>query len=294
MGRDGESRVILLGVVASERGAAGNEPVITSDGGGSTATIATITGQTSVTTVVATGATPIVYSISGGADQALFSIDGSTGVLTYQAPASTGTHAVIVRATNDFGYDEQAITSQVGAVPVITSNGGGPTASVNVITGQTAVTTVTATGTASISFTKSGEMAALFNLNPSSGVLGFAAPALTGDTPVTVTATNTWGHDDQDITVHAGVVPVITSDGGGPTATIPVSSPSQAVTTVVATGTATIAYTKSGADAALFSIDNSSGVLAFLAPSVNGDYAVTVTATNTWGADSQDITVNVT
>lgn len=98
-----------------------------------------------------------------------------------------------------------------------------------------------------------------------------------------------------------GTAPTITSNGGGATAAITVDENQTAVTTVTATGTATITYTISaGADAALFGI--SSGVVTFnSAPdyetpgdaNTDNDYEITVTATNSYGSDAQDITITV-
>ncbi|MCA9065686.1 MAG: cadherin domain-containing protein, partial [Planctomycetaceae bacterium] len=65
--------------------ATNDDPVITSNLGGATATISVAENTTAVTTVTSTdvdGGTP-VYSISGGADAAKFSINSSTGVLTF-------------------------------------------------------------------------------------------------------------------------------------------------------------------------------------------------------------------
>lgn len=60
-------------------------PVITSNGGGATATITQPENQTSVTTVTATDADndTLTYSLSSGADKALFSINATTGVLSF-------------------------------------------------------------------------------------------------------------------------------------------------------------------------------------------------------------------
>ncbi len=181
----------------------------------------------------------------------------------------------------------------IGVLPVISSNGGGDEGTAIVITGQTAVTTVVATGLPTYSIS-GGADAALFTIDPVTGVLAFLVPGVTGDYKVNVKATNFLDSDTQILTVTVGVVPVITSNGGGATATIGVVHPAQAVTTVVATGTAAIVYSKSGADTALFTLNASSGVLTFTAASTVGTYHVTVTATNTWGADSQDLTINVT
>ena len=62
-------------------------PVITSDGGGTTAGVKVVENSTAVTTVTATDADldTVTYFISGGADAALFSIDTNSGVLTFNA-----------------------------------------------------------------------------------------------------------------------------------------------------------------------------------------------------------------
>ncbi|MGB8434535.1 MAG: DUF2341 domain-containing protein [Burkholderiales bacterium] len=63
-------------------------PLITSDGGGASASVNAAENQTAVTTVSATDPdvpTTLTYSISGGADQGLFSIVAGTGVLTFNA-----------------------------------------------------------------------------------------------------------------------------------------------------------------------------------------------------------------
>jgi len=63
------------------------------------------------------------------------------------------------------------------------------------------------------------------------------------------------------------------------------------------TGTDPIVYTLTGADAATFNIDSATGAVTFkVPPDFDVDpttYAITVTATNGEGADSQNITVNV-
>lgn len=91
-------------------------PVISSDGGGDTASLSIAAGGTAVTTVTATGHGPITYSITGGADAALFTINPSTGVLTFLDDSAAGTYAVEVTATGRGGLsDTQAISIAVGA-----------------------------------------------------------------------------------------------------------------------------------------------------------------------------------
>jgi hypothetical protein len=102
-----------------------NPPVITSDGGGSTATVHADEDQTAVTTVSATDPDAgdiLTYSIIGGADQSDFSIGSSSGILTfnsapdYESPTDAntdGTYEVTVQVTDDDASpltDTQAIS----------------------------------------------------------------------------------------------------------------------------------------------------------------------------------------
>lgn len=58
-------------------------------------------------------------------------------------------------------------------------------------------------------------------------------------------------------------------------------------------GSAPIIYSLGGADAALFSIDGSTGVVAFIAPAEVGTGSINVTATNSAGSDSQGVSFTV-
>lgn len=100
-------------------------PVITSDGGGASASINAAENQTAVTTVTATdadGTAVITYSISGGADAAKFQIGSSSGVLTfvtapdYETPTDADTdndYVVVVQASDGTNTDTQTITVTV-------------------------------------------------------------------------------------------------------------------------------------------------------------------------------------
>lgn len=171
-------------------------PVITSNGGGATAGITLAENTTAVTTVTSTdvdGGTPS-YSIIGGADAGRFSIDSSTGTLTfstapdYDAPADSdgnNVYDVIVQASDGAGgIDTQTLTITITPVndnsPVITSNGGGATAAINIAENSTAVTTVAATDAdrpiqTLIYSIAGGADAALFSIDASTGALSFLA-----------------------------------------------------------------------------------------------------------------------
>ncbi len=88
--------------------------------------------------------------------------------------------------------------------------------------------------------------------------------------------------------------PVITSNGGGSTATVSVSASNKPITTVIAKASTTRVYSISGRDYLLTTINPSTGVLAFTNPSSAGTYLMTATATTDYGSDSQDLTVTVT
>lgn len=112
-------------------------PVITSDGGGASASINAAENQTAVTTVTATdadGTAVITYSISGGADAAKFQIGSSSGVLTfvtapdYETPTDADTdndYVVVVQASDGTNTDTQTITVTVTNVD---EGGGGGSA----------------------------------------------------------------------------------------------------------------------------------------------------------------------
>src|SRR5262245_2479540 len=278
-----------------------NTPVITSNGGGATATINVAENTTAVTTVAATdadaGAT-LTYSIAGGADAARFTINSTTGVLSFvsapdaESPADAGAnnvYDVLVQVSDGANSDTQAIAVTVGNVndnaPVITSNGGGATAAINVAENTTAVTTVAATDAdagATLSYSiVGGADAARFTINATTGMLSFVsapdaeAPGDAGannvyDVQVQVSdGTNT---DTQAIAVTVGNVndnaPAISSNGGGATAAINIAENTTAVTTVAATDAdagATLTYSIiGGADAAKFTINATTGVLSFV------------------------------
>ncbi|MFC1764959.1 cadherin domain-containing protein, partial [Planctomycetota bacterium] len=315
-----------------------NEAIdLTSNGGSSTASVNVVENTTAVTTVTANdidGDTPI-FSIVGGADQAQFSIDSGTGILSFSAAPDYETatdsdtdnsYVVQVRAADGKGStDDQTITVTVtdtNEAPVITTNGGDSTAAVNVAENATAVTTVNATDEDGDTRTYSisgGADQAKFSIDSSTGALAFQA-APNYESPTDSDSNNTYmvevtaadgngGTDTQTITVMVtdeNEAPVITSDGGGATASVDAAENQTAVTTVAASdvdGDTRSFSLSGGADQAKFSIDSSTGVLTFQsAPNyetatdsdTNNSYVVEVTASDgNGGSDVQTITVNV-
>ncbi|AZD06884.1 T1SS secreted agglutinin RTX [Pseudomonas chlororaphis] len=231
-------------------------PTITSNGSGTTASINVVENTAAVTTVAASDADlpaqTLSYSIVGGADAAKFSIVSGTGALSFisapnfEAPADSGTnnvYDVIVRASDGTLFDDQAIAVTVTGVndnnPMITSNGGGATASANVAENTTAVTTVVATDadlpTQTLSYSilnTAGTDFGKFSIS-SSGVLTFnSAPdyenaqdlgGTDGDNAYVVdvqVADGNGGTDTQTITVNVQNVVETPVDSVAPTVTV--------------------------------------------------------------------------
>lgn len=196
-----------------------------------------------------------------------------------------------------------------GVGPTITSS-----ATFSAVENQTAVGTVTATGTGPLTtYITGGADAAKFAINSATGVITFvSAPDFEIPTDVggnnvydlTVTTAGPGGTATQAIAVTvtdstADNPPVITSS-----ATFNAAENQTAVGTVTATGQTPITYAfTGGADDALFAINSSSGVLTFLvAPDFEapGDvgadniYNISVSATNALGSAGQNIAITVT
>ena len=141
-----EDERVFLGSGPNER------PEITSDGGYECASVDVAENDIVVTTVTATdpdAGDTLTYSISGGADALKFTIDASTGALrfiaapNFEAPTDAGgdnVYDVIVRVSDGSLVDTQSIAVTVtnrNEAPSITSNGGGATATVNVLENAT-------------------------------------------------------------------------------------------------------------------------------------------------------------
>ncbi|WP_284186858.1 cadherin domain-containing protein, partial [Zoogloea oryzae] len=312
--------------------AVNDAPVITS---GATASVAENT--TAVLTVTSTdvdGGTP-VYSISGGVDAAKFSINSSTGALSfatapdYESPTDSGANNVY-NVTVQVSDGAGGITTQAVAVTVTAVNDNTPVitsaATANVAENTTAVMTVTATDADLPAQTLTysivgGADSARFSINASTGALSFATA------PNYESPTDSGSNNIYDVTVQVSdgsltstraiavtvtpvneSAPVITSNGGGASASVSIAENTLIVASVTATDADlpgdTLTYDISGGvDAAKFAIDSNTGVLQFIgAPDyenptdsgANNVYNVTVRVSDGTNTDTQAIAVTVT
>lgn len=297
---DTQSITVTVGNVDED----GNEPpAISSNGGGSSATVNVAENATAVTTVVASdvdAGSSVTYSISGGADASLFSITASSGALrfasapNFESPQDVGAdkdYEVIVTASDGSLTDSQTLTVRVTNVdeaPAITSNEGGASAAISVAENVTTVTTVTATdpdASATLVYSISGGVdSALFMIDRNSGALSFKlapdfdVPGDQGQNNVynlVVAVSDGRSADTQslaitvtDVNEAANQAPVISSNGGGDTAALEIQEGATAVTTVVASdpdAEDSVSYSLlEGADSDLFAIDAATGILSFI------------------------------
>jgi outer membrane protein OmpA-like peptidoglycan-associated protein len=299
-------------------------PVITSDGGGQTATVTVGEDTTTVTTITSTDTETVgtvTYTIIGG-DSSTFTLDPTTGVLVLNSAQNYEplgqTFTVVVQVSDGISTDTQTITviiTDVNEAPVITSNGGGDTAAINVAEDTTTVTTVTATDVdTATTLTYSifgGANSSDFSIDSSTGVLTLNSltnfEVTSGTLEVVVEVSDGMLSDYQTITVTITDVnehtPVITSDGAGDEAAINVAEASTAVTTVIATdadtATAPSYSIVGGVDSATFTIDSTTGVLTMIAQdfdtlSPGTTFVVVVQASDGTNTDNQTITVTIT
>jgi hypothetical protein len=208
-------------------------PVILFGGGGATAGVVLAENTQAVGTVSATdpdAGAVLTYSILGGADAARFRINDQTGALDFVSPpdfesptdaGQNNIYEVVVQVSDGRLTDSQTINvtvTNVSEAPVITSNGGGPTATFSVPENSGTATTVTAIDPEGAAVTYAivgGTDAALFRIDAATGALTFVntpdfeAPGdQNGDNVygVIVQASDGTLTDTQDLTVTIGDV----------------------------------------------------------------------------------------
>lgn len=214
---------------------AGNAPAISAQPSNRTVTV----GQTATFSVAANGTTPLTYQWVKGTTW----IVGATGA-SYTTPATTMQdngaqfHVIVSNPIGTVNSNPVSLTvNGVGAAPTITQQ----PASMTVNTGQTATFSVTATGTAPLSYQWQKGTTNIANATASS----YTTPATTaGDnnTQYRVVVTNSAGN----VTSSAATL-TVTSAPVGPTITQQPANKSVAVGqtatfSVVASGTAPLSY----------------------------------------------------
>ena len=227
-------------------------------------------------TIGATGS-PTSYSATGLPPG--LTLNALTGAID-GTPSAAGTYVVPIAATNTAGTGTADLTITVaaaGAAPTITSAATAPG------TVGTAIDyTVEATGSPT-SYTATGLPPGL-TLNSLTGAIT-GTPTAPGTYVVTVTATNSIGTSTTTVTfaiAGAGTPPVIT----GPSTT-PGSVGTAVTVTIGATGSGT-SYTATGLPPGL-TLNPLTGAIGGI-PTTAGTYVATVTATNSSGTSTTNLT----
>ncbi len=277
-------------------------PIITSNGGGATASISLTENTSAVTTVTASDADlpaqTLTYSIIGGADAGRFSLDSNTGALSFlvlpdfEAPADSDANNVynlVVRVSDGSLSGSQAITVTVtnqndnSVGPISDTNPAADSIAENAANGTAVDITAFASDADStnntVTYSLDNDAGGRFAIDANTGVVTVANSSLldyeaTTSHGITVLATSADGStSSQGFTISLSPVndnnPAITSDGGGATASLNIAENTTAVTTVTASDADLPAQTLSysiigGADAALFTINSSTGALSFI------------------------------
>ncbi len=301
---------------------------IVSNGGGSSAALSIDEGVTAITTVIADdtdGPSGITYFISGGADAALFAIDASTGALRllaapdYEAPidgAGDNFYNVIVSASDgEFSANQlvQILVRNVNEGLSIISS-----ASASIPENGTAVMNVAAVdvdGDAVTYAIAGGADAARFAIDSATGALrflsapNFEAPSDAGGNnvyDVIVSASDGSFTDSRAVAVTVtnvnDIAPMIAIYPDSVTWNIPENLTYLLRLQASDAEGAAIAYSLTGPDSSLFTIDALTGALSWVSPQdfetwvVNGfhPYHVNVVASDGLLTDTLAITINLT
>jgi hypothetical protein len=309
---------------------------IISDGGGDWAELHVPENSLAVTAVRVSGAAgPVTYEIVGGPHATWFEIDPATGVLAFVGPPDFETgpygyydpnypmpYGVVVRASDGVSFDEQqvvVIVDDVDEAPIFGSYEGAGHVGMIVSEVELDLGYVWASDPDRygwVTYGLDGPDAAFFQVDPYSGAFSFiqspdyeAWADADGDNVYEVSvvaysgmlsASQSFSFTVDDLNENV----TITSDGGGDSASVVVAENVPEVTTVAANGPGIVSYSVvGGADALYFTVDASTGALAFAWPNDfegTGDadsdnvYEVVVRASNGLTSDDQHLSVTLT
>jgi VCBS repeat-containing protein len=265
----------------------------------------------------------LTYSLvdsSGAKDEGLLSIDSSTGVVAFiaapnfETPTDVGADnkiefsVLVSDGSLEVSQDYSFSITNVNEAPTIS------TSSFSIAEGSTAIGTIAASdpdASSTLSYTISGTDSSKFSINASSGAVAFLSPpnfesptdnGLDNTYNFTVTVSDGFLSSSQSIAVAVGNVneaPTIS------TSLFSIAEGSTAIGTIAASdpdASSTLSYTISGTDSSKFSINASSGAVAFLSPpnfesptdnGLDNTYNFTVTVSDGFLSSSQSIAVAV-
>ena len=249
-----------------------------------------MTGAAYSQTLLAGGTTPMTWAVTSGTLPAGLSLGSSTGILS-GTPTAAGVATFTVRATNAAGSNSKQLSLTVNAPatpPSIVTSSPLPSA----VTGAAYSQTLVASGTTPITWAvTSGTLPAGLTLGSSTGILS-GTPTAAGVSTFTVSATNAAGSNSKQLslTVTAPATPPSIVTSSPLPSALTGAAYSQAL---VATGTTPITWAvTSGTLPAGLTLGSSTGILSGT-PTAAGVFTLTVSATNTGGSDSKQLSLTV-
>ena len=218
------------------------------------------------------------------------SLDTSTGDISGTPTAITSSATYTITATNTGGSDTATVTIVVNdAVPTISYS---PTS--YSLTKGVAMTTSTPTvgGGAVVTWSVSPSLPAGLSLDASTGAISGTPTAITSSATYTVSATNTGGTDSAVLTIVVNDVAPSSLTYSPNTFTL---TKGTAMTTVTPTanGGPVTAWSVSPSLPAGLSIDSTTGAVSGTPTAVTSSATYTVTASNTGGSTTADLTIVV-
>ena len=252
----------------------------------------TLTKGTAMTTVTPTssGGTVTSWSVSPSLPAGL-SIDSSTGAISGTPTAITSSATYTITASNTGGSTTADVTIEVNDVApsALTYSPSSFT-----LTKGTAMTTVTpsASGGPITSWSVSPSLPAGLSLDSSTGAISGTPSAVTSSATYTITASNTGGSTTADVTIVVNDIAPASLTYSPNSFTLTKDS---AMTTVTpsASGGAITGWSVSPSLPAGLSLDSSTGAISGTPTAVSSSATYTVTASNTGGSTTADLTIVV-
>jgi uncharacterized repeat protein (TIGR01451 family) len=235
-----------------------------------------VTGVAFSYVVTATGSNPLTFTT--GTLPSWLSFNAGTRTLS-GTPSAEGTVSVSLGVSNAAGSDSDTLLITIRARPAITS-----VASAEAVVGDAFVHTLTATGTAPITWSASG-LPSWASLDPQTGVIS-GTPTGAGVSSISIGATNSAGSDTQTLIVTARTRPALTS---ALVADAIVGVPFSHL--VTATGTAPLTFS-AGTLPSWLVFDSGTRRLSGTPPA-EGQFSVSLGVSNAAGSDTHTLEITV-